>query len=442
MDSEARLSFDPLSVSTHWSTRLSSVRLPVPVDEVDVDAERLDGCHRKFRDISQRTRALWKRPEFQPDGVPRIMRLGEESLSLSRMICDELVAHTVNAGIFLPIPLDVLEELLAANSVMLDWLTERMDAVAVYAPLAAHLKNVVEGITSGRQKSSRELRALTMDFIAAVANGPILMLHTAVDARAQFDILSPAGDSRSGWFAQGMLAASFLTRTMSKDGAPTESSQRLAMSALVQDLGGWWNASLLTPKLNDPRESIPRLPPYHPSTGATMLSGLADTPAEVAMMVGAHHERCDGSGFPQRLSGSRFSSATQRLAWAVRFAELVLDPLTAACAVESGDALDTVAGTRLWREVVRGAFDQHAVRDWFHAIRPGLVDEILSLFPKHQRRFVDLAHRQIPAPHSQTARSNSNSHDAVPKPQFLRRGRRTISGGVPIANRRQEGRPS
>ena len=177
-----------------------------------------------------------------------------------------------------------------------------------------------------------------------------------------------------------------------------------------------------------------------------MLSGLADTPAEVAMLVGAHHERCDGSGFPQRLSGSRFSLSTQRLAWAVRFAELVLDPVTATCAAEMGDALDTIAGTRLWREVIRGAFDQPAVRDWFQAIRPGLADEVIALYPKHQRHFIDLPHRQIPVPHTQGVRQHSDGgnsgHDSIPEPQFLRRGRRLVIGAVPASHRREEGQPS
>jgi len=420
--------------------------LPVPVEDADVDNERLERCHRQFREISLRTRALWKYPEFQPDSVPRIMRLGEESLSLSRMICDELVAHTVNAGIFLPIPLDVLEELLAANAAMLDWLTQRMDAVATYSPLATNLKQIVEGISTGSQQSSRELRSFTMDFLTAVANGPELIFQTAADARAQFDILTPIGDARSGWFAQGMLAAWLVARTMTQEGQLTESLQRLTISALVQDLGGWLNAAQLTPKANDLRASIPRLPPYHPSTGAAMLSGLADTPAEVAMLVGAHHERCDGSGFPQRLSGSRFSLSTQRLAWAVRFAELVLDPVTATCAAEMGDALDTIAGTRLWREVIRGAFDQPAVRDWFQAIRPGLADEVIALYPKHQRHFIDLPHRQIPVPHTQGVRQHSDGgnsgHDSIPEPQFLRRGRRLVIGAVPASHRREEGQPS
>ncbi len=320
-----------------------------------------------------------------------------------------------------------------------------MDAVAVYAPLASHLKELVEGITSGRQQTSRELRSLTKDFLAATAHGPRLRLQTAVDARAQFDILSPVRDTRSGWFAQGMLAAWFLTRTMEQEAASTESIERLIMAALVQDLGGWLSASRLTPQLLDPRESIPRLPAYHPSTGATMLSGLAETPSEVAMLVGAHHERCDGSGFPQRLSGMRFTMPTQRLAWAVRFAELVLDPLSATCAVESGDQLDTIAGTRLWREVVRGAFDQQAVRDWFQALRPGLVDEILSLYPQSLRRFVDAPHGAMAGPHPSGSRSvnpGSAAHDAVPQPQFLRRGRRAISSAGSPSPHRREGRPS
>lgn len=443
MDSEARPPFDLVTAAADWGTRLSSVRLPVPVDENAIDGPRLEQCHRRFREISQRTRALWKRSEFRTETVPHIMRLGEESLSLSRMLCDELVAHTVNAGIFLPVPIDVVEELLVANSEMLDWLTRQIDAVIVFSPVAAQLHKVVERIATGQVQSSRELRSLSMDFLSAVETGPDIVFQTAADARAQFDIWSPCGDNRSGWFAQSLLSTWLLARTMNPSGIAAEAAQRLTMSALMQDLGGWFHAQTMTLKSHDPRERIPRLPAYHPSTGATMLSGLSQTPAEVALLVGAHHERADGSGFPQRLSGNRFSLPMQRLAWTARFAELLLDPTTAASAIETHNPLDAVAGTRLWREVVRGAFDQHAVRNWLQAIRPQLADEVLSLYPHLQRHFVDLPHDGIPTPHSRGTHSQTNDAHAhgkaVPEPQFLKRGRRTIHV---ITTRHQEGRPS
>ncbi|MDP1797740.1 MAG: HD domain-containing phosphohydrolase [Planctomycetaceae bacterium] len=446
MDSGARTPFHPMTAAADWGERLSSVRLSEPVDETAANSERLERCHRQFREISQRTRNLWKRAEFHPDSVPRIARLGQESLSLSRMICDELIAHTVNAGIFLPVPMDVLEDLLAANETMLDWLTDRMDATATFSPVATRLKHIVEGIVSGKEHSSRSVRALSAEFVFAVRHCPELSFQTAADAGAHFEIMTPIGDGRGGWFAQSLLAAWFLSRTTSQNGTPSEVDQRLTMAALMQDLGGWTEAARLSLRQNDPHGIVPRLPPYHPSTGAAMLSGLADTPAEVTLLVGAHHERCDGSGFPQRLSGSQLSFATQRLTWAVRFAELILDPLTAASAIESGDAVDTIAGVRLWREVARGAFDQQATRDWLQAIRHGLTEEVLALFPKHQLRFVDQPHRSIPLPHVQGLEvakpAEQPQGEGIPEPQFLRRGRRVTSNIGQMARYQREGRPS
>ncbi len=443
MDSGARLPFDFLQASAEWGARLSSVRLPIPSE--DIDAARLERCHRQFREISQRTRSLWNRSEFQAAAVPHIARLGEQSLALSRMICDELVAHTVNAGIFLPVPMDVLEELLAANAVMLDWITDRLEAVAAFTPIATELRSLVEAIVIGKERSFRPMRSLVAEFISLVEDGPELSFRTTADAAVLSEVFGPPGVPRTDWFAQSLFTGWLLARSTTRGEFSTEVGHRLVMAALAQDFGGWTDP-VRSKTQADPRIGVPRLPPYHPSTGAAMLSGLSDTPAEVSLLVGAHHERCDGSGFPQRLSGARFTPSAQRLAWTVRLAELLLDPLTSELSINAGDAVDTLAGLRLWREVTRGAFDPQAVRDWLSSIRPGLADEVITLFPKLQRRFVDPPHRQAPMPHAggmgPRRVDGTPADEAVAAPQFLRRGGRIVSRSGSMAVATREDRPS
>lgn len=443
MDSGARLPFDFLQASAEWGARLSSVRLPIPNE--DVDAARLDLCHRQFGEISQRTRWLWNRSEFQTAAVPHIARLGEQSLSLSRMICDELVAHTVNAGIFLPVPLEVLEELLAANAVMLDWIMHRLDAVAAFTPIATELRCLVEAIVVGNERTFRPMRSLAAEFISLVEEGPELSFRTTADAAVLSEVFGPAGAHRADWFAQSLFTGWLLARSTARGEFSSDMRHRLVMAALAQDFGGWTDP-VRQATSNDPRIGMPRLPPYHPSTGAAMLSGLSDTPAEVSLLVGAHHERCDGSGFPQRLSGARFTPSAQRLAWTVRLAELLLDPLTSELAINVNESVDTLAGVRLWREVTRGAFDPQVGRDWLQSIRPGLADEVITLFPQLQRRFVDPPHRQVPMPHAggmgPRRLDGTSASEAVAAPQFLRRGGRIASRSGPIAAATREDRPS
>ena len=61
----------------------------------------------------------------------------------------------------------------------------------------------------------------------------------------------------------------------------------------------------------------------HPRIGARLIAGLMDYPPALARAVGEHHERCDGSGYPERAASPDLSALGQRLG-AVEFMAEVL----------------------------------------------------------------------------------------------------------------------
>lgn len=83
--------------------------------------------------------------------------------------------------------------------------------------------------------------------------------------------------------------------------------KRLIRAALLHDIG---KSRIPTDILNKPGPLDPeefRLMKRHPDIGATLLLGQSEFEPEVIDVVRHHHERLDGTGYPDRLSGGAIS---------------------------------------------------------------------------------------------------------------------------------------
>jgi HD-GYP domain-containing protein (c-di-GMP phosphodiesterase class II) len=106
-----------------------------------------------------------------------------------------------------------------------------------------------------------------------------------------------------------------------------------------------------------PRDLIPaerRSLRRHPTIGERLLPTVG-LDREACRIVGAHHERLDGSGYPDRLVGESVPLGAQVLAVAEAF-EAMTHPRPHRRAIERGEALD-----RLRREAAAGRFNARAV---------------------------------------------------------------------------------
>ena len=98
--------------------------------------------------------------------------------------------------------------------------------------------------------------------------------------------------------------------------------------------------------------SLIRQHPLHSQT----LAAFVDPLLTVGRTIRAHHERWDGSGYPDRLTGSEIPWPARCLAVAVAFAELPLarDAALAAILRQGGSAFDPEA-VKIFREVTHAA---------------------------------------------------------------------------------------
>jgi hypothetical protein len=148
-------------------------------------------------------------------------------------------------------------------------------------------------------------------------------------------------------------------------GGDTRALRQAMLCGLVHDLGEMYVDPLHgeadtahTLDVQGYRELV-----VHPHVGRLLVEQLTHYPQEVARAVGEHHERLDGSGYPNRLQGEQVSPLGRLLA--------VTDAVLAAL---RGDARHLVQASVALR-VVPGEFDLRWV---------GLVSEAARLQPPLQ----------------------------------------------------------
>lgn len=365
-------------------------------------------AQRRFSDLSRRTRDVLAHPVISLEPASRLRDHAIQALTLSRLVCNELQ----QAGAITN-DQSILVDLINANEAQLNWLADRVHAAELYRPVAWKLRETMHAVVRGLETSCEKLRSIAAEFLAAGQFGPVLNFETAADVTALAEIFVPAPEIAEPRSLQALLTASILQRWTKRESAPVEARQRIVIAALVQDVGFRLDSNTAITDRED-------FQPYHPATGAALLAGLTGLSAEVALLVGSHHERADGSGYPQRRSGTRASRREHQFAIAVRLAELLLDPETSAAAIATGEPLDVLASVRILHETKRGAFHEALVREAVQSLREGLMTAVDVAYPQHYRQFLE------PLPRSGMSIRDARQdvgESAVKGPRFLQRRR-------------------
>jgi putative nucleotidyltransferase with HDIG domain len=163
------------------------------------------------------------------------------------------------------------------------------------AQLASVARSVVEGDLTARA----QVRA--RDEVGMLGNVFHLMVERlAVSNRSMVDVLVRALDTRAGEAGALRRVAGAATELAEPLGLTPAQREALELGALLHDIGEIRTpeALLRKPGALDPDER--RVVEQHPAVGVEILEAVPLlTPA--LDIVGAHHERWDGSGYPQGL---------------------------------------------------------------------------------------------------------------------------------------------
>ncbi|MFN8617515.1 MAG: HD domain-containing phosphohydrolase [Dehalococcoidia bacterium] len=182
---------------------------------------------------------------------------------------------------------------------------------------------------------------------------------------ATIGALASAIDARDPYTAGHSVRVGDLSYELGREmGLPRPSLQHLRVGGLLHDIGkiGIRDTVLLKPgKLDDDER---RLIEQHPTIGLRILE-WAELPKEVLEIVGGHHERLDGTGYPLGLSAD----------------DLTLFPRITAVA----DMYDALTTDRPYR---RGLSPQEALRMLWRDAEGGIVDpEVVATLRRFARHW-------------------------------------------------------
>ncbi|MEW6187025.1 MAG: HD-GYP domain-containing protein [Thermodesulfobacteriota bacterium] len=139
--------------------------------------------------------------------------------------------------------------------------------------------------------------------------------------------LTASVESRDPFLSEHQKRVADLARAMAGEmGMTEEQEETLTLAGIIHDLGKVAIPAEVLRKPAGLTETEYELVQKHPQTGYEMLKGI-EFPGAVAEVVCQHHERMDGSGYPQGLKGEEISLEAQVL--------MVADVVEAMCSPRS-----------------------------------------------------------------------------------------------------------
>jgi diguanylate cyclase (GGDEF)-like protein len=165
-------------------------------------------------------------------------------------------------------------------------------------------------------------------------------------------MLAEAVDGRRGADGHAQRVAEVSRRLALQMGLSSERAERLFVAAMLHDIGqiSLSDEALASSEILDPEASDEVR--EHPDIGSRLLAGTPFN--DVREWIRHHHERADGTGYPDRLAGESIPLEAQIIGVAEAFEELISDrPYRGA--VSMADAMDEIrrcAGTQFNPAVV------------------------------------------------------------------------------------------
>ncbi len=179
---------------------------------------------------------------------------------------------------------------------------------------------------------------------------------------------SQTGSADAAIFVEGLTAARLLVWALHDQVRESRRLPQLVLAALMADVGRLLATSNASAGQRFRAKRTEWLERHHPSIGAAVLGTIRGAPVGLALLVGQHHERLDGGGFPRGLMPRDLFPDASILAAATRFAHICLAP----DAEQNGEAVGENAAMRaakvLLSEAEWGMWPVDFARHIFHRL--------------------------------------------------------------------------
>ena len=196
-----------------------------------------------------------------------------------------------DSGIYFSKPLIEIAE----NKVVLA--AELSEAKEIHLRSREMIRDVVEDL--------RRERHIDLDKVTEVIDAMVDSVGKNPDALLWLTKLK-SRDSYS--YDHGIDVAVYLLAFGRHLGYPKENMRTLGMSGLMQDIGKLRIKQELLEKAGKLTSEEFEQVKYHVEHSIDILRQTADVPRDVLQVVAQHHERIDGSGYPQKLKGEQIGA--------------------------------------------------------------------------------------------------------------------------------------
>jgi HD-GYP domain-containing protein (c-di-GMP phosphodiesterase class II) len=198
---------------------------------------------------------------------------------------------------------------------------------------------------------------------------PTLFLHLTATLKGLHDPLSltdllerfESQDPR-GW-AHAQRVAQLVARTLTRLRIDPSRHPPMVTAALLHDVGRLGLPIELTQRQGRLEEGALKTVRFHPSIGAGLVRGNVEVAQELRRSIREHHERWDGRGYPNGVSGVDIGAGARLIAVCEAFDAMTIGQLHTA-PLKSAEAVN---------ELHRGAgtqFDPRAVHAFLRAMQP------------------------------------------------------------------------
>lgn len=419
---------------TTWRSRLATAA------DAERGLERVDpGCqetlHGQLQRLMLSARKLVIDPRLASPGLRPARLLLDESLQLMRLAVEELRSSGAEGPSL--VQFELLQELtLEVEELLQDATNQRrlVERLSVDAELLHRILEDLRGTGSPRSSLIWELA----DRVASQA-------QRTEDVRAWLrlpgvslvEVLPRAAWPLAWFYAEAMESARWAALAMRDARELRADERRLVLSGLLLRDLGWLRLIPTGRRLDEPQieHDLRRRAMRHPGAAAALVAGIADIPRRLPLIIGQHHERLDGTGYPAGTPGHLLCPVSRWVLTTTRFQEILTARFRQAD-VSQDEALQQI-GAEFWQEVSRGRLDQSVAKRLLESLQSGLT--LRAAAADGRQAEIDGAHRLSgphttrPLPLPPKGPTTEAGNVSVRPPMFLRKQRDGKEFHVPLA---------
>ena len=417
-----------------WARRLAQHRPVLSSVERRRSAEQFSTMRRRFGELMRRSDVVLGDSRVRLPELSALNRIAREALAISKLIYAEMRLFDSGADLLPSVP--IVEAMLDANAALVLRVQQQLAQFVATDDFADRLHEAVQELFHNKRCSATHLQNLTrrIDEIDATADSPVPSFSVPEWGGSLSRLVRQRSlVSDSFVYSRGIETARVVNRTVRSCAEWFDRIELLTLAALLQDVGFLMLESTFQSTPEQLAIEHPHAYGQHTAVGAALVAGIAGAAVELPFLVSQHHERIDGTGFPQGLKSRSLATSTRLLSAAVRFVELVddFDRSTRDASRDLPCRQDTMipAARQLQREAMCGEFDWNVTSRMLESLDPRLLHSPLdstsdagepseiAIAPIEFRGVrLDGAHFRR---HGQRRGSTGGGSSPIPAPKFL-----------------------